>query len=253
MIKTLAEIAHKLNTDKTHSNGYIANFERHFDHLRNEPIRILELGVFHGGSLLMWQEYFPKALVVGLDRRPNPLKEIPERIRFYRGSQDDDALLDRIAQECAPDGFDIVIDDASHIGTLSRASFRNLFYKHLKPGGTYVIEDWGTGYWDSWPDGAAYAVEHGKRPNSSFKKLSPLRRLIKQFSWTRRALVSQQDFDQNFVAHNFGMVGFVKELVDEVGWQDITHPGRGNNKLSPRASIVREMTIYSGHVFLVKA
>lgn len=249
MTKSLAEIARSLDTDKTHSTGYLENFERHFGHLRNEPIKILELGVFHGGSLLMWQEYFPKALVVGLDRRPNPLKEMPERIHFYRGSQEDDALLDRIAYECAPNGFDIVIDDASHIGTLSRASFRHLFHKHLKSGGTYVIEDWGTGYWDSWPDGAEYTINAEPQ---RITKFSPFRRLTKQFSWTRRMLVSQMDNDPNFVTHNFGMVGFVKELVDEVGWQDITCPGRGNNNLPSRPSVIREMTIYSGHVFLNK-
>lgn len=250
MTKSLVEIARNFDTDKNHSTGYLENFERHFGHLRNEPIRLLELGVFHGGSLLMWQEYFPKALVVGLDRRPNPLKEISERIHFYRGSQEDELLLDRIAHECAPDGFDIVIDDASHIGTLSRASFRHLFQKHLKPGGTYVIEDWGTGYWDSWPDGEEYKMDTNQQRTT---KYSPLQRLIKQFSWTRRALVHHQDIDQNFVMHNFGMVGFVKELVDEVGWLDITCPRFGNNNLPSRPSIIREMTIYSGHVFVVKA
>lgn len=251
MTKTLEEIARNFDTDKKHSIGYINNFEHHFGQFRNDPLKILELGVFHGGSLLMWQEYFSKGLVVGLDRRPNPLNELHDRIRFYRGSQDDDELLDKVALECAPDGFDIVIDDASHIGTLSRASFRNLFHKHLKPGGMYVIEDWGTGYWDSWPDGAAYL--HQQRPIASKNKFSPLQRLIKQFSWTRRALVPNQYTDQNFMTHNFGMVGFIKELVDEVGWQDITCPGRGNSNLPLRASLIREMTIYSGHVFLVKA
>jgi SAM-dependent methyltransferase len=252
MIKTLAEIAHNLDTDKTQSQGYITNFERHFNHLRNEPIKILELGVFHGGSLLMWQEYFAKGLVVGLDRKPNPLKEMPERVRFYRGSQEDDLLLDSIADECAPEGFDIIIDDASHIGTLSRASFHNLFSRHLKSGGIYVVEDWGTGYWDSWPDGMTYQIDHGQHP-PLVEKFSLFKRLVKRMSWSRRALAPRHEIDRNFGAHNFGMVGFVKELVDEVGWLDITYPGRGNDNLPHRTSMIREMTIYPGHVFLVKA
>ena len=148
MIKTLAEIGREQDTDKTQSQGYIENYERHFGHLRNMPVQLLELGVWHGGSLLMWQEYFATGLVVGLDLQPNPLKEMPERVRFYQGSQDDGILLGHVARECAPDGFDIIIDDASHIGTLARTSFHNLFEKHLKSGGIYVIEDWGTGYWN---------------------------------------------------------------------------------------------------------
>lgn len=253
MNKPLFEIASNLDTDKTQSPGYLDNFERHFGHLRHEPIKILELGVFHGGSLQMWHEYFPKGLVVGLDRKPNPLEPMPERIRFYRGSQEDDALLDTIADECAPDGFDIVIDDASHIGTLSRASFRNLFSRHLKSSGIYVVEDWGTGYWDSWPDGQAYRAGNQQQHPTSVEKFSPLKRLIKRISWARRTSVPQHHIDPNFGSHNFGMVGFVKELVDEVGWQDITYPGRGNVDLPRHTPTIREMTVYPGHIFLVKA
>jgi hypothetical protein len=105
----------------------------------------------------MWQEYFAQGLVVGLDLEANPFTHMPDRVRFYRGSQDDHALLDRIARECAPEGFDIVLDDASHVGTLARASFRKLFGEHLKRGGLYVVEDWGTGYWDAWSDGRRYS------------------------------------------------------------------------------------------------
>jgi SAM-dependent methyltransferase len=250
MQKTLSEIARNLDTDKTQSQGYIDNYECHFSNLRNMPVKILELGVFHGGSLLMWQEYFSKGLVVGLDLQPNPLTEMPEQVRFYRGSQDDAIFLDRVARECAPDGFDIVIDDASHIGTLSRASFRNLFEKHLKPGGIYVIEDWGTGYWGSWPDGSVYDMSHKKCVE---KKTPFLYRLLKHSKVFQYPLTAHRDTDPNFQAHNFGMVGFLKELVDEVAWQDITFPDRGNSNLLRRTSMISKMTVYCGQVFLEKA
>ena len=67
MQQTLAEIGLQFDTDKTRSPGYIENYECHFGHLREMPVRLLELGVYHGGSLLMWQKYFSKGLVVGLD------------------------------------------------------------------------------------------------------------------------------------------------------------------------------------------
>jgi SAM-dependent methyltransferase len=233
MQKTLAEIINKLDTDKAQS-AYIEKYERHVGHLRNNNVKILELGVFHGGSLLMWEEYFAKGLIVGLDMSPNPLKEMPERVRFYQGSQDDDALLDRLSQECAPDGFDIIIDDASHIGTITRASFRNLFMKHLKPGGIYVIEDWGTGYWSSWPDGSEYRMP------------------IELSSEVKGQSITKHAVDPDFASHNFGMVGFIKELVDEVSWPDIIR-GRVNNDIPKRNSLISEIAIYGGIVFMVKA
>jgi SAM-dependent methyltransferase len=233
MQQTLAEIGLRFDTDKSRSAGYLENYELHFGHLREKPIRLLELGVYHGGSLLMWHKYFSKGLVVGLDLQPNPLKEMPDRVRFYQGSQSDGTLLDLVARECAPDGFDIVIDDAAHIGTLARASFRILFEKHLKPGGIYVIEDWGTGYWESWPDGAAYRPAREDDPTWLMRPSSRFARLARRLGSIAGSR-SSASFDPSFAVHNFGMVGMVgmvKELIDEAAWKDITFPERGNSDL----------------------
>jgi hypothetical protein len=58
-----------------------------------------------------------------------------------------------VARKTAPEGFDIIIDDASHFGDLTKIAFWHLFDNHLKPSRLYVIEDWGTGYWSDWTDG----------------------------------------------------------------------------------------------------
>ena len=65
-------------------------------------------------------------------------------------------LLSVVARKTAPEGFDIIIDDASHFGDLTKIAFWHLFDNHLKPSGLYVIEDWGTGYWRDWTDGKTY-------------------------------------------------------------------------------------------------
>lgn len=144
------------DTDKAAHTHYLRNYEECFRDLLDRDVRLLELGVYRGGSLLLWRDYFERGLVVGLDINPVEINDPTGRIRIYQGEQQDTLLLDRIARECAPEGFDVIIDDCSHVGQLTRASFRHLFDRHLKPGGLYVIEDWGTGYWDSWPDGVRY-------------------------------------------------------------------------------------------------
>ena len=47
----------------------------------------------------------------------------------------------------------MIINDASHIGQLTRTAFWHLFDNHLKGGGLYTIEDWGIGYLDDFADG----------------------------------------------------------------------------------------------------
>jgi SAM-dependent methyltransferase len=131
----------------------------------------------------LWRDYFPHGTIAGLDVEPQGGERAEDRLRMYQGRQEDTALLSRIAAEVAPDGFDIVIDDASHIAAPTRTSFWHLFNHHLKPGGLFAIEDWGTGYWERWPDGRTW------RPDEP---------------------------------HHAGMVGFVKELVDEQGAHDVS-------------------------------
>jgi hypothetical protein len=251
--------AFKYDTDKAQHTHYLRNYEDYFAPLADSDIRLLELGVYHGGSLQLWRDYFGKGSIVGLDLNPVNIDGPTDRIRLYQGAQQDTQLLDRIARECAPEGFDIIIDDCSHVGELTRVSFWHLFDKHLKTGGIYVIEDWGTGYWDSWPDGVRYRPSpqtafspfHHRLSraltrlnNSAFAAKVPLARRF--VSGAKRGLQRRR-----FRSHDFGMVGFIKELIDECGMADITHEtnGLGNQ----RASRFRELRISPSHLFVIKA
>lgn len=251
--------ASKYDTDKAVHAGYLRRYEEYFRPFLDRDIRLLELGIYHGGSLLLWRDYFERGVIAGLDINPVSVEDPTGRVRVYQGGQQDTQLLDRIARECAPEGFDIIIDDCSHVGHLARASFWHLFDKHLKPGGLYVIEDWGTGYWDSWPDGVRYRPPRasgrrgqlryrltraaGRLHGSALGRLPLAGRLA---SAAKRAL--QRGL---YSSHDFGMVGFVKELVDEIGMADITHPEYG--LAPPRASRFREMRLSPSHLFVVKA
>jgi SAM-dependent methyltransferase len=172
----------RYDTDKV-PNGYLRTYDRIFEPLIDRPVRVLELGVRSGGSLRLWRDYFPNGIIAGLDVEPLPSEPNGDRIRIYQGRQEDTSVLSKIAVEVAPDGFDIVIDDASHIAAPTRTGFWHLFDNHLKPGGVFAIEDWGTGYWERWPDGRAWRAGE---------------------------------------PHHAGMVGFIKELIDEQGAHDLT-------------------------------
>ena len=251
--------ASKYDTDKAAHAHYLRNYEEYFRPLRGRDVRLLELGVLKGGSLLLWRDYFERGVIAGLDLNPAQVEDPTGRIRLYRGGQQDTELLDRVARECAPEGFDVIIDDCSHVGELARVSFWHLFEHHLKPGGLYVIEDWGTGYWDFWDDGVRYRPRRGparysrlrhrlnraamRLYNSRLGRLSLVGGLA---SSAKRAL--QRGL---YNSHDYGMVGFVKELVDEMGMPDITHPDFGI--APPRPSRFRELRFTLGHLVVVKA
>jgi hypothetical protein len=163
--------------------AYLPVYEQFFEPLRHLPLAVLELGIYRGGSMRAWEAYFPHARIAGIDAQI-PAITVGERVSMFAGNQTDCGFLTRVANAIAPEGFDIIIDDCSHIGTMSKISFWHLFDKHLKPGGLYCIEDWGTGYLGSWPDGRNAAAE--------------------------------PDSDDRMPSHDAGMVGFIKQLVDEL-------------------------------------
>ena len=251
--------ASKYDTDKAVHTHYLRNYEEYFRPLLERDVRLLELGVLKGGSLLLWRDYFERGIIAGLDLNPAHIEDPTGRIRLYQGGQQDTELLDRIARECAPEGFDVIIDDCSHVGELARVSFWHLFEHHLKPGGLYVIEDWGTGYWDFWPDGVRY------RPRRGTATHSPLRHRLSRAATRlynsklgrmpvagRLASAAKRALQRGlYRSHDYGMVGFVKELVDELGMPDITHPDFGIKP--PRPSRFREMKLSQSHLIVVKA
>jgi SAM-dependent methyltransferase len=226
-------IAYKYDTDK--SQLYLNNYERYFQSLANQDVKLLEIGINKGGSLLMWRDFFRNGKIIGLDLNQVDIDDPTGKISVYQGDQRDPDLLDRIGAECAAEGFDIIIDDASHIAEFTKISFWHLFDNHLKPGGIYIIEDWRTGYWDAWQDGGKYGAT-----NTSGALPLPF------FSMAKKRDKSL------FPSHSYGMVGLVKQLVDELGMDAITNPAR-NGLSSQRFPKFQRMEICPGQVFVVKA
>jgi SAM-dependent methyltransferase len=177
-------------------SGLYDLYESYLRGLTDRPITLLELGVHGGTSLKTFASYFPKGKIIGMDIKNDQLDFTGfPNIVFARGDQRKAEELDAICAAHAPDGLDVIIDDASHYGAWSLASYMALF-PHLKAGGLYFIEDWTTGYWDDWPDGSRLQTFGDAGIDDP-----PGRRIP---------------------SHDFGMVGLVKYLVEEVasGWMN---------------------------------
>ena len=245
------------NTDKPSFDVYFRNYERLFGPLAGKRIHLLELGISQGGSLELWRDYFRHGTIAGIDISPVRLDDPTGRIHVYRGLQQDTALLDRVRSETAPEGFDIIIDDCSHIGEFTAVSFWHLFDRHLKPGGLYVIEDWGTGYMRGTPDGRAYAppgpvTSFRSRLRPFVEKVVALPSVVRRPSLKRVVhAVMNRLVRTRFRSHMYGLVGFVKQLVDEAGMDDITHPAWGTPPA--RASKFSYIQVSHGQVFIAKA
>ena len=124
-------------TDKVHPHGYMSDYLGLAARLPRSSV-VCEVGVEQGASLEMWEHLFPDGMVIGVDIAPHAVW--PPGSHRVVMAQDDPALAETI-QKLSPGGCDLIVDDASHIGHLTLATF-GLLWPLVKPGCYYVVEDW---------------------------------------------------------------------------------------------------------------
>ena len=104
-------------TDKVTQHGYHRHYDAILSHLRERDVSMLEIGVDRGGSLKMWQAYFSRATIFGVDIDSSYSSE-EDRVHIYKGDQSDISFLDRVKQKVqriSPLLLDLLIDDGSHV------------------------------------------------------------------------------------------------------------------------------------------
>lgn len=130
---------------------YFPIYTRHLSRYRGTSPRVLEIGVYRGGSMGMWTRFFGEGVhLVGLDIDPVAIAAAKGRYSVALGDQSDPEQLRRIAEEHGP--FDVVIDDGGHTMDQQIVSAETLF-PYVTDGGAYLVEDCHTSYWDSYGGG----------------------------------------------------------------------------------------------------
>lgn len=132
-------------SDKGTVHSYIEVYEELFAPYRTTSKRILEIGLFEGHSMRLWEEYFQGAEVHGVDLSDTPhcgladlrpmLAEGTHKISFM-----DAANLIEVEHIFNDMKFDVVIEDANHYLEDQIAIWNNM-RSRLVPDGLYIIED----------------------------------------------------------------------------------------------------------------
>lgn len=154
MTDPLTEIGLRMHTDKASWHRYTPYYHELLKDFRNKKLFLLELGFggdewsdTGGASVRMWNEYSPSWDIVAVDMHKKDSVLVPEGATLYQGSQDDAGLLSEIIEShgCPT----IIIDDASHMSSLTNESFK-ILWPYLLPGGWYIVEDIACSYLTVW-------------------------------------------------------------------------------------------------------
>lgn len=126
---------------KVDLHNYIETYENLFSQYKDKKINFLEIGIYQGGSMKLWRDYFINANIYGSDIEYTPLAKKTlenKNITVFLGDSTNSSstVLAKLDNEM----FDIIIDDGDHSFTAQYKTLLNFFPK-LKKGGMYIIED----------------------------------------------------------------------------------------------------------------
>jgi SAM-dependent methyltransferase len=129
---------------------YFDIYHRHFSRFVGREVHVLEVGIYSGGSLLMWKEYFGEnAKIYGVDINESCRAYEDDRTKVFIGDQADRSFWAEV-KKTAP-LIDIVIDDGGHLPEQQLVTLEEML-PHIRPGGVYLSED----IWQKFNAFAAY-------------------------------------------------------------------------------------------------
>jgi hypothetical protein len=118
---------------------YFPTYERHLSKFVGQPVQVVEIGVFGGGSLAMWRDYFgDKSHIYGVDVNEACLSYAGPGIDIVIGDQADSAFWTCFIARTPR--IDVVIDDGGHLPHQQITTLTCLL-PHVSPGGVYICED----------------------------------------------------------------------------------------------------------------
>ena len=118
---------------------YFDIYHRHLHKFAGREVHVLEVGIYAGGSLSMWREYFgERCHVYGVDVDAACMVHSGEKTKVFIGDQADRAFWAKV-KEAVPT-VDILVDDGGHQPEQQRITLEEML-PHIRFGGVYVCED----------------------------------------------------------------------------------------------------------------
>ncbi len=110
-----------------------------FESRRLTTLNLLEIGIHHGGSILMWRDFFENATITAVDIKKSKELDKADQTRIIQiiANGYSDVVIDTLEN----DFYDIIIDDADHMLPTMCEVVIPKYLPKLKAGGLLIIED----------------------------------------------------------------------------------------------------------------
>lgn len=143
-MNTLEEIVDNSRTDKNTVHSYLPLYQKLLINKKETAKNVLEVGIYHGGSIKLWSDFFINANVYGLD--------IIDVNQVWEGIKNNEKIILKTSTDAYNNDFfitnflnknikfDFMLDDGPH--TLdSMIQFIKLYSQIMTDDGILIIED----------------------------------------------------------------------------------------------------------------
>lgn len=117
-------------TDKDTYHNYLPVYQQEFN--ETNSVKILEIGVYTGGSIRLWKEYFKDAEIHGIDNNVYDNSDIPATMHWGK--------FEDVSENFEDNYFNYIINDSMHDYAAQIEAFR-IYFSKLKSGGKFFMED----------------------------------------------------------------------------------------------------------------
>jgi len=140
----LIDLVDNENTDKNTDHSYLPTYQVLFEKRAESARHVMEIGIFKGASIKLWNDFFTSAIIHGVDIQSNDytmslMRDYP-RVQLHLGKNAYDAEYVNDTFEKTELKFDVIVDDGSH-DLEHLIIFLKNYLKLLAPGGICIIED----------------------------------------------------------------------------------------------------------------
>jgi hypothetical protein len=106
---------------------------------RDQPITLVEVGLFKGGSLFMWRDFLgPQARIIGVDIEPESLRWQKDGFEIYVGDQANPEFWKNFFSQVGK--IDVLIDDGGHTNEQQIITVLKSL-EWINDDGTLIVED----------------------------------------------------------------------------------------------------------------
>lgn len=124
--------------------SYFHVYEKLLTPFVGREIVFVEVGIYNGGSLFMWRDFFgPSARIIGIDLNPSAKRWEEHGFEIWIGNQADPKFWQEF-HEAVP-VVDVFVDDGGH-SNLQQIQTVVSVVPHVRDGGLVIVEDTHTSY-----------------------------------------------------------------------------------------------------------